>query len=396
MGIVSPLGNALDKVAVALRDGHCGISFVEKYASLNLGSQVAGLPDMSGLPVIDRRLRRFMGSVGRYAYHAMRMAVEDAVMAPADISHPRTGLIVGSGVGSSEDQTESLDILREQGVGKVAPYSVPRIMGSTTSAVLATAFHIRGISYSIVSACATSAHSIGHGMELIQSGKQDCVFAGGAEDPYWQMAANFDAMGALSSKYNATPGSASRPYDLHRDGFVLAGGGGVVVLEELERARKRGARIYAEVIGYGASSDGEDMVTPSQDGAVRVMRSALEGVNEPIDYINTHGTSTPIGDLSEVRAMQEVFGRDMPRFSSTKGLTGHPIGASGVHDAIYSLLMMRDGFLAGTATIETVDPAFDGLPLLTRSIEFSPKVVMSNSFGFGGTNASLVFRRFAS
>jgi 3-oxoacyl-[acyl-carrier-protein] synthase I len=396
LGIVSPLGNRVGEVVAALRDGRSGLSFVQEYADLGLRSRVAGLPDLSGLPPIDRKLRRFMGDGAMYAYHAMRDAIADARLAPAVVSNPATGLIVGSGAGSTVNHIESVDLQRRHGAAKVPPYMVPRCMGNTTSACLATGFQIKGISYSITSACATSAHCVGHGVELIMSGKQDVVFAGGAEEVSWTNTLLFDAMGALSSAYNATPEHASRPYALGRDGFVIAGGGGVVVLESLEHARARGADIYAEVVGYGASSDGYDMVAPSQEGAARSMQLAVGRLEDRIDYVNTHGTGTPVGDVVEVKAMQAVFGKAMPRFSSTKSLTGHAIAAAGVHETIYSLLMMRDGFIAGSANIDTLDPVFDGLPLVRRAVPFELNTVMSNSFGFGGTNATLIFRRLAS
>jgi len=396
MGIVSCLGNELNQVAAALREGRSGISFVEEYAGLGLRSRVAGVPDLSTLPIIDRKLRRFMGDGAVCAYHAMRQAIADAAISDDALSDPRVGLIAGSGVGSTVNHIEAIDTLRQKGAGKVPPYVVPRAMGNTISACLATAFHIRGVSYSMTSACATSAHCIGNAMDLIAFGKQEVVFAGGAEEVSWTNTSMFDAMGVLSSEYNATPSKASRPYDQGRDGFVIAGGAGILVLEELEYARRRGAKIYAELVGYGAASDGHDMVTPSRDGAARVMRLALERVGAHADYVNTHGTSTPLGDVIEVRAMQDVFGTAMPRFSSTKGLSGHSIGAAGAHEAIYSLLMMRDRFLAGASNIENLDPALNGLPLLRESISFDPETIMSNSFGFGGTNASLVFRRLTS
>lgn len=395
IGIVSCLGNELDQVAAALRAGRSGVSFIEEYAGLGLRSRVAGIPDVSKLAPIDRKLRRFMGDSAAYAYHAMCAAVADSALAPTAISHPRTGLIAGSGVGSTINLVEGVDLMRQKGPGKIPPYVVPRCMGNTVSASLVTAFQIKGMSYSVTSACATSAHCIGNAMESIAAGKQDVVFAGGSEEVSWPSTTMFDAMGVLSSAYNATPQQASRPYDQGRDGFVIAGGAGMLVLEELEHARRRGAKIYAELVGYGASSDGHDMVTPSQEGAMRVMRLALEQAGTNIDYVNTHGTSTPLGDVVEVRAMQNVFGAAMPRFSSTKGLSGHAIAAAGVHEAIYSLLMMRDGFLAGSANIEALDPVLEGLPLLRESVAFQPETILSNSFGFGGTNVSLVFRRLA-
>jgi 3-oxoacyl-[acyl-carrier-protein] synthase-1 len=395
IGIVSCLGNRLDRVAAALRDGRSGVVYVEEYARLGLRSCVAGVPDLSGLPTIDRKLRRFMGDAALYAHHAMRDAIADAALNEDDVANERTGLIAGSGTGSTLAQTESVDTYRRHGVSKVPPYLVPRAMGNTVAASLATNFRIRGTSYSITSACATSAHCIGHATELIAADKQDVVFAGGAEEVSWTTTMPFDAMGALSVAHNAAPQRASRPYDAARDGFVIAGGAGIVVLEELAHARQRGARIYGEVAGYGACSDGYDMVAPSEDGAARAMRLALRDL-PTVDYVNTHGTSTPVGDVVEVNAMRAVFGGALPRFSSTKALTGHPIGAAGVHEAIYSLLMMRDGFVAGSANIETLDSALRDLPLVRESFAGDVDTVMSNSFGFGGTNASLVFRRLAS
>lgn len=396
LGIVSCLGNKREQVTRSLLEGRSGVTFVQEYADLGFRSRVAGRPDLSDLPPIDRKLRRFMGDGAMYAYHAMRDAIADARLAPADVSNPATGLILGSGVGSTLNHIESVDLQRRHGAAKVPPYMVPRVMGNTTSACLATGFQIKGISYSIASACATSAHCVGHGAELILSGKQDVVFAGGAEEVSWTNTLLFDAMGALSSAYNATPEHASRPYASGRDGFVIAGGGGVVVLEALEHAQARGADIYAEVVGYGASSDGYDMVAPLEEGAARSMQLAIGRFEDRIDYVNTHGTGTPVGDVVEVKAMQAVFGEAMPRFSSTKSLTGHAIAAAGVHETIYSLLMMRDGFIAGSANIDTLDPVFDGLPLVRTSVPFELNTVMSNSFGFGGTNATLIFRRLAS
>lgn len=391
LGIVSCLGNDLDTVALALREGRSGLRYVPEYAELGLRSCVAGIPDISGEPPVDRKYRRFMGDAALYAYHAMRNALHDSELTNASILSPRTGLIVGSGVGSPFEHMESIDTLRNKGLSKVLPYAVPRVMGSTTSACLSTAFGIRGISCSMTSACATSAHCIGYGTELIQFGKQDIVIAGGAEEVRWTSTALFDAMGALSTARNNP--SASRPYDLHRDGLVIAGGAGILVLEELEHARRRGARIYAEVIGYGACSDGLDMVTPATDGAVRAMRLALAEAGTGIDYINTHATSTRLGDISELAAIREVFGSAIPLISSTKGLTGHPMAAAAAHEAIYSLLMLDRDFIAGCANLEQPDPACAGLPILRQSIDRRIDACMSNSFGFGGTNASLIFRR---
>lgn len=393
MGIVSCLGNRLDDVSAALREGRSGIQAVPEYAEHGLKTQVAGVPIVAGLPPIERRHRRFMGEVAQHAYAAMRAAIEDAGLDEARVRHPRSGLIAGSGVGSVHRHHQEMEVARQEGAHKVSPFAVPKIMGSTVSAVLSTAFGITGASYSITSACATSAHCLGHGMELIQLGKQDIVFAGGAEELTWTTTLMFDAMGALSSAFNASPVRASRPYDQARDGFIIAGGAGMLVLEEMEHARRRGARIYGELAGYGATSDGQDMLTPSREGAARAMRLALSGIEAWPDYINTHATSTQAGDLVEVAAMQSVFGADLPMFSSTKGLTGHPIGAAGAHEAIYTLLMLRDGFAAGCANLEQTDPTLDALPLLRAATPHSIELAMSNSFGFGGTNASLVFRR---
>jgi 3-oxoacyl-[acyl-carrier-protein] synthase-1 len=395
LGIVSSIGNDLDAVSLALRAGRSGIRRVPEYAELGFESCVAGIPDLGGEPPVDRKVRRFMGDAALYAYHAARSALADAGIGDQVLSSPRTGLVVGSGVGSLLEHSATVDALRTKGAGRLLPYSVPRVMASTASACLATAFGIRGTSYSITSACATSAHCIGHGAELIQLGKQDVVVAGGAEEVGWTSAMHFNAMGALSTSPNDS--TASRPYDRGRNGFVIAGGAGILVLEELEHARRRGAHIYAELAGYGACSDGADMVAPDAGGAARAMRLALaEAGRLPsgrIDYLNTHAASTPLGDVSELEAVREVFGSAMPAISSTKGITGHPIGAAGAHEAIYSLLMMQRGFLAGCAHIEGLDPACAGFPLLMRSEERRVDAVMSNSFGFGGTNASLVFRR---
>lgn len=393
MGIVSCLGNDLDTVERALREARSGLRYVPEYAELGLRSCVAGIPDVSNEPPIDRKIRRFMGDAALYAHHAMRCALADATLSGEMIATPRTGLIVGSGVGSPFEHAAAIDLLRKKGLAKVLPYTVPRVMGSTASACLSTAFGIRGASYSISSACATAAHCIGHGAELIQLGKQDIVIAGGAEEVRWTTTMPFDAMGALSTAYNDP--TASRPYDLGRDGFVIAGGAGILVLEELGHAQRRGARIYGEIAGYGACSDGLDMVTPAVSGAAHAMRLALTEAGGHIDYINTHATSTPLGDISELAAIREVFDRAVPLISSTKGLTGHPIAAAAAHEAIYALLMLTRDFVAGCANLCNPDPATVGLPILTHSIEHRIDTVMSNSFGFGGTNASLVFRRMA-
>lgn len=392
MGIVSCLGNDPGTVTHALRNRISGIRHIPEYAELGLRSHVAGVPDITDLPPVDRKIRRFMGDAALYAYHAMRTAIADAGLDSGQVSSMRTGLIVGSGVGSLYEHSQVVDALRERGINKVIPYSVPRIMGSTTSACLSTAFGMRGTSYSVTSACATSAHCMGQAAELIQLGKQDIVFAGGAEEVCWTSTLPFDAMGALST---ATPDStASCPYDKDRDGFVIAGGGGMLVLEELGHALKRGATIHAELCGYGTCSDGADMVAPSGEGAVRAMQLALAESPEQIDYINTHATSTQAGDISELVAIREVFGPNMPLLSSTKGLTGHPIAASAVHEAIYSLLMMKHGFLAGCTHIRVPDPALADFPVLLENRDQRIDSFMSNSFGFGGTNASLIFRRF--
>ena len=395
LGIVSCLGNDRDSVAASLRDTRPGIRAVPEYAELGFRSQVAGVPQVDLDARIDRKQRRFMGDAAAFAYLGLQDAIADAGLDPEAVSHPRIGVIAGSGGGSCANQVEAADLLRAKGVRRVGPYMVTRTMCSTVSANLATALRIRGVNYSISSACATSAHCIGAAMEQIQLGKQDIVFAGGGEELHWTQTMLFDAMGALSSKYNDAPLSASRAYDADRDGFVIAGGGGMVVVESLSHAQKRGARILAEIVGYGATSDGADMVAPSGEGAARCMRQALATVDGDIDYLNTHGTSTPVGDVAELGAMREVFGEHVPPFSSTKSLSGHSLGAAGVHEAIYCLLMMERGFIAGSANVETPDPAAAGLPLVTASRDAALRTVMSNSFGFGGTNASLVLRRWA-
>lgn len=394
LGLVSCLGNDRDAVAASLQEARSGIRAIPEYAQLGFRSQVGGQPELDMEARIDRKLRRFMGDASAFAYVSMADAIADAGLDPAAVSNPRIGVIAGSGGGSCANQVEAADLLRSKGVRRVGPYMVTRTMCSTVSANLATAFGIRGINYSISSACATSAHCIGAAMEQIQLGKQDLVFAGGGEELHWTQTMLFDAMGALSSKYNETPAVASRAYDADRDGFVIAGGGGMVVVESLEHAQARGARILAEIVGYGATSDGADMVAPSGEGAARCMRQALATVDSPIDYLNTHGTSTPVGDVAELGAMREVFGDKAPPFSSTKSLSGHSLGAAGVHEAIYCLLMMERGFIAGSANIQNLDPAAEGLPLVMASRPAQLDTVMSNSFGFGGTNASLVLRRF--
>ena len=393
MGITSCLGNDLDTVSRALREGRSGIRTLPDSVQRGLRSQVGGAVELDLDAAIDRKLKRFMSDAAAYSYLALRDAIADAGLDEAQVSHPRTGLIAGSGGGSSRWQVETADILRERGVRKVGPYMVPRTMCSTVSANLATAFHIKGLSYSISAACATSAHCIGAGADLIRHGAQDIVFAGGGEDLDWTMTVMFDAMGALSTGYNATPERASRPYDAGRDGFVIGSGGGMLVLEDWDHAVARGAHIHAELVGYGVTSDGADMVAPSGEGAVRCMQMALEGVDRPVDYLNTHGTSTPLGDIVELRAVREAFGDAVPPLSSTKALSGHSLGAASVHEAIYSLLMLRDGFIAGSANIEVLDPEAAGFPIVRESREARLDVVMSNSFGFGGTNAALVFAR---
>ena len=396
LGVVSSIGNNKAEVLDSLKAGRSGIRFCDTYAEMGFRSHIHGDIKLDVGDVLDRKVRRFMGDGAAFNYIAMAEAIEDAGLDEAEVSHERTGLIVGSGGPSTSNQVAAADIAREKSPKRVGPYMVPRCMSSTNSANLATAFKIKGLSYSISSACSTSAHCIGNGYEQIQMGKQDIVFAGGGEEVHWSLTVLFDAMGALSSKYNDTPERASRAYDKNRDGFVIAGGGGVVVLEELDRARARGAKIYAEVVGYGATSDGVDMVAPSGEGAVRCMRQALAGLgNTKIDYINAHGTSTPVGDIIELNAMREVFGADVPRVSSTKSLTGHAQGAAGVHEAIYSLLMLEHDFLSASANIEDLDPEAEGVPLVrAREDDAGLDCVMSNSFGFGGTNATLAFRRF--
>ncbi len=396
IGIVSSIGNDRREVLESLQQGRSGLEYAEDYQAMGLRSQVRGPIRADLAALIDRKVLRFMGDAAAYNYLAMREAIADAQLPDAEVSNPRTGLITGSGGGSPQNIVEAADLLRNKGLKRVGPYMVPRTMSSTTTACLATPFKIKGVNYSLSSACATSAHCIGHGAELIQWNKQDIVFAGGGEEVHWSLTHLFDAMGALSTKYNAAPQTASRPYDANRDGFVISGGGGLVVLEELEHARRRGARIYAELIGYGATSDGLDMVQPSGEGALRCMKQALEGVTEPVDYINTHGTSTPAGDIKELEAIREVFGQRIPPISATKSLTGHALGAAGVHEAIYSLLMMENRFIAASANIETLDPAAQGLPIVRERVDHAElNVVMSNSFGFGGTNATLIFRRLA-
>jgi 3-oxoacyl-[acyl-carrier-protein] synthase-1 len=393
MGIVSCLGNLPGTVANALREGRSGIRAMSEFATHALRSQVAGVPVIDLDTEVDRKLRRFMGDAAAYAYVAMRSAIADAGLALEHIRHPRVGVIAGSGGGSARWQIETADVLRDKGLRKVSPFMVPRTMCSTVSAALATAFGILGLSYSISAACATSAHCIGAAADVIRHGAQDVMFAGGGEEAHWGMAAQFDAMGALATVHNDAPAMASRPYDQDRDGFVIAGGGGMLVLEEYEHAKRRGAHIRAELVGYGVTSDGADMVAPGGDGAVRSMRMALGPVQEPIDYINTHGTATPLGDIAELNAVHEVFGAAVPPLSSTKSLTGHSLGAASVHEAIYCLLMLEEGFVAGSTNIDRIDPRAEGFPIVRESRLARLATVMSNSFGFGGTNATLVFAR---
>lgn len=392
-GIISCLGNDKDAVSASLRTGRSGIRFNEQYRAAGLRSQISGSIDASVIAGIDRKHLRMMGDAAAYAYLAMRDAIADAELTETDVSSPRTGLIAGSGGGSNFNIIEAADILREKGIRKLGPFRVPRTMGSTVSACLSTFYKIKGVNYSITSACATSAHCIGAAMEQIQLNKQDIVFAGGGEEEHWSLAMLFDAMGALSAR-NDTPATASRAFDADRDGFVIAGGGGVLVLEELEHAKRRGANILAEIVGYAATSDGHDMVAPSGEGAARCMRLALLNVNTPVDYINAHGTSTPAGDTQELAAIKEVFSEHIPFISSTKSLSGHSLGAAGVQEAIYSLLMLEQNFIAASANIERMDADAADMPIVRQCRhEAVLRTVMSNSFGFGGTNASLVFRK---
>ena len=393
-GIVSCIGNDNTTVTEALRNGRSGIRAMPQFTELGMRSQVAGVPQINLEERIDRKQLRFMGDAAAYAHIALADAIAASGLAPEQVSHPRTGLIMGSGGGSPANQIEAADILRAKGIRRVGPYQVTRCMSSTVSACLSTNFAIKGINYSITSACSTSAHCIGAAAQQIAWGMQDVMFAGGGEEVTWGMGLLFDAMGAMSSAYNDTPEKASRAYDANRDGFVLSGGGGAVVLESLEHAQARGATILGEVVGFGATSDGADMVAPSGDGAVACMRQAMAGLDAPIDYINTHGTSTPVGDVPELRAIQTVFGDAIPPFSSTKSLTGHSLGATGVQEAIYCLLMLQQGFIAGSAHIETLEPAAEGMPLVRETMDAPIRTALSNSFGFGGTNASLVLRRW--
>ena len=394
IGIVSCLGNNQSEVYDSLLNTKSGIGFSEEYKKYNFKSQICGIPKIKVEDHIDRKIIRFMGEGSAYNYIAMKEAVTDSGLVEKDISNETTGIIMGSGGPSVKNVVHAVDSTREVGPKKMGPFVVPRTMASTVSATLAVPFKIKGVNYSISSACATSGHCIGNGMELIQSGKQKIVFAGGGEEIHWAMSAMFDAMTALSSKYNETPETASRPYDKSRDGFVIAGGAGVIVLEELEHAKARGAKIYAELTGYGATSDGYDMVAPSGEGAVRCMKMSLKTARNKIDYINTHGTSTPVGDITELRAVKEAFGDNIPKISSTKSLTGHPLGAASVHEAIYCLIMMKNNFIAASANINEMDDEAKKFPIVTK-VEKNVKLnsVMSNSFGFGGTNATLIFEK---
>jgi 3-oxoacyl-[acyl-carrier-protein] synthase-1 len=394
IGIVSSIGNNAEEVLVSLREAKSGIVKAEEYAKLGFRCQVHGAPRLDWEQALDRKTRRFMGAGSAWNYIAMQQAILDSGLERDEVSHERTGLIMGSGGPSTRAIVLAADTTRTKGPKKVGPFEVPKAMCSTSSATLATPFHIKGINYSISSACSTSAHCIGNAAEQIQWGKQDIMFAGGSEELDWTLSVLFDGMNAMSSKFNETPHKASRAYDANRDGFVIAGGAGVLVLEERERARARGAKIYAELAGYGATSDGHDMVQPSGEGAVRCMRQALQGVNLPVDYINPHATSTPVGDLKEIEAIREVFGDKLPLISGTKSLTGHSMGATGVQEAIYSILMMNAGFVCESANIEELDPAFADMPIMRqRKDNVELNCVMSNSFGFGGTNAALVFKR---
>ena len=393
MGIVSSIGNNTQEVLASLREAKSGISRAEDYARLGFRCQVQGAPTLDPSTSVDRRAMRFLGGGAAWNHVAMEQAIRDAGLEPSEISNERAGIIMGSGGPSARAIVDAADITREKGPKRVGPFAVPKAMSSTASATLATWFKIKGVNYSISSACATSNHCIGNAMETIQWGKQDLIFAGGCEELDWTLSVLFDAMGAMSSGFNQTPEKASRAYDKDRDGFVIAGGAGVVVLEELEHARARGAKIYAELAGYGATSDGHDMVAPSGEGAVRCMKQALASVKVPVDYINPHATSTPIGDIKEIEALREVFGAKCPPISATKSLTGHSLGAAGAQEAIYSLLMMNNGFICESANIENLDPAMEGMPIVReRRDNVTIGCALSNSFGFGGTNASIVFK----
>ena len=395
-GVISSIGNNKEEVLASLKAGKSGIVATPEFIEANMRSHVAGTVKLNPAELIDRKIFRFMGDAAAYAYLSMKEAIEDSGLTEEQVSNDRTGLVIGAGTGSARNQVAACDAARgPRGVKAIGPYAVTKTMASSVSACLATPYKIRGVNYSLSSACATSAHCIGHAWELIQLGKQDVVFAGGAEELCWEGATQFDAMGALSTKYNDTPEKASRAYDANRDCFVISGGGAVVVVEELEHALARGAKIYAEIVGYGATSDGYDMVAPSGEGAERCMKQALATVDTPIDYINVHGTSTPVGDVKELGAIRNVFGDHQPAISSTKSMTGHSLGAAGAHEAIYSLIMLHNDFIAPSINIETLDPQAEGLNIVTETVENAGlQTVMSNSFGFGGTNATLVFKRY--
>ena len=396
MGIVSSIGNNSQEVLASLREARSGLITAKDYAERGFRCQVHGEPKIDWEAMIDRKVRRFMGAGAGWNYIAMQQAIVDAGLDKKDVSNVRTGIIMGSGGPSARAIVQAADTTREKGPRKVGPFEVPKAMSSTNSATLATPFQIKGINYSISSACSTSAHCIGNAAEMIQWGKQDVMFAGGGEELDWTLSVLFDAMGAMSSNFNDTPQKASRAYDVNRDGFVIAGGAGVLVLEELERAKARGAKIYGELVGFGANSDGYDMVAPSGEGAVRCMKLAMQGLDCKIDYINPHATSTPIGDIKEIEAVREVFGSKAPLLSATKSLTGHSLGAAGVQEAIYSLLMMNNGFVCESANIGELDPAFSDMPIVRERLDnVELNCVMSNSFGFGGTNATLIFKRYA-
>ncbi|NLX18314.1 MAG: beta-ketoacyl-ACP synthase I [Desulfobulbus sp.] len=393
MGIVSPLGDTAEEVLDSLRESRSGIRYHAEYEKIGLRSRIGAFTRVDLKQQIDKKHLRFMGNAAAYASIAMQQAIRDSGLHEDEVSNPRTGLIIGSGGTSAENVVATADVMRKKGLKRLSPFMVPRTMSSTVSACLTSTYQIRGLCYSISSACATGSHCIGSAVEQIQMGKQDVVFAGGADEEHWTQTAMFDAMGALSTRFNDTPAQASRPYDRDRDGFVVANGAGLVVLEEYERAKRRGAPVYAEVVGYGATADGSEMVQPSGEGAVRCIRLALETAGRDIDYINAHGTSTPIGDLVELRAIREVFGPDNPPISSTKSLSGHSLGAAGVHEAIYSMLMLNHGFICGSANIEHLDPEAEGHNLVLNNRDARLTTVMSNSYGFGGTNACLIFRK---
>ena len=393
MGIVSPLGDTIEDVLVSLKKGRSGIRYQKAYEELNLRSRIGSFTRIDIKEHIDKKILRFMGNAAAYAYIALKQAIEDAGLQEEEVSTPRTGLIIGSGGTSAENVVTTADIMRNKGLRRLSPFMVPRTMSSTVSAGLTAPFRIKGTCYSISSACATGSHCIGSAMEQIQLGKQDIVFAGGSDEEHWTQTSMFDAMGALSTKFNDTPQRASRPYDVDRDGFVVANGSGIVVVEEMEHARSRGATIYGELIGYGATADGYEMVAPSGEGATRCMKMALNMAGSNIDYINVHGTSTPIGDLVELQAIRDVFKRDIPPISSTKSLSGHSLGAAGVHEAIYSLLMLQDNFICASANIDNLDPKAADMNIVTETRQENLQTVMSNSYGFGGTNACLIFRK---